>query len=530
MKTKTSIILSLFAALAGVSVCGAELKVSINPEKTFQTVDNFAASDAWSGNFVGQYFGGAQRGQIAKWLFSEKLGRDGNPEGIGLSMWRVNVGGGSLEQDGADIEIYQRRAESFLTKDGKNYDWGKCAGQQYFMKMAKEYGCKKFLLFSNTPPVQMTRNGKGYGPGDFAANIKPECYGKFADFLADVAKHFQDEGYDISYISPVNEPQVDWKNTNKQEGSSWRASEICKIMRELDRALSERGLDNTKLFIGEPARVVYAYGSLPNVDKSWGKVSEDERPTHFLKKFADDSSPLYLLNLKHMDKYVGCHAYKTHETNEDLVSTRKLLKAACEKYGVGYQQTEWCLLPDSNQKTQWGLAEDWIDDNHADMQSSLVMGRIICADFAISDATGWGYWKGMEVNGNFALISVFPTDGNLHHGGAVRSNKMLWTLGNFSLFVRPSYKRVELSGADDYSKVVGVAFVSPCGKRIVAVFVNSSFETETARISLPEGAKVKDFSAFRTDSNMDMGNLRIARADSLVIAPRSVTTLVIDLQ
>ena len=122
--------------MVGLSACAASLAfaggltVGINPQKTFQTIDHFAAVDAWSGNFVGKYFPEEQRGQIAKWLFSQKFGADGNPEGIGLSMWRFNIGGGTLEQDGADIEPYQRRAESFLSKDGKSYDWSKAAGQQ----------------------------------------------------------------------------------------------------------------------------------------------------------------------------------------------------------------------------------------------------------------------------------------------------------------------------------------------------------------------------------------------------------------
>lgn len=55
-----------------------------NPEKTFQTIDHFAAADAWSGNFVGKYFPEEQRGQIAKWLFSQKFGADGNPKASGF--------------------------------------------------------------------------------------------------------------------------------------------------------------------------------------------------------------------------------------------------------------------------------------------------------------------------------------------------------------------------------------------------------------------------------------------------------------
>ena len=252
----------------------ASLDVKIDASKTHQKIDNFAAADAWSGQFVGQYFNDAQKGQVAKWLFSQKIGADGNPEGIGLSLWRVNLGGGTAEQDGADISRFHYREEAFLTKDGRNYDWGKCAGQQYFMKKAKEYGCDKFLLFSNTPPVHWTRNGKGYGqPGDPKANIKPDCYGKFADYMADVAKHFQDGGYNIAYISPINEPQVNW-DSNRQEGSTWECSQMKKVFVELDRAITQRASRRKSSSAKPPPPPT----TMPKAGRACPRTSRNPRP------------------------------------------------------------------------------------------------------------------------------------------------------------------------------------------------------------------------------------------------------------
>ena len=120
---------------------------------------------------------------------------------------------------------------------------------------------------------------------------------------------------------------------------------------------------------------------------------------------------------------------------------------------------------------------------------------------------------------------MYPANGHIEDGGVARANKLLWALGNFSLFVRPEFKRVEMSGADNLDKTAGVAFVSPDGRRLVAVFVNSSFERDVAKISLPEKAR-----AFRTDANCDLGNLWIDEASrEIVLAPRSITTVVFDL-
>ncbi len=516
----------LLSAVFISAACAAfPAEVSINPDKTFQTIDNFAAADAWSGNFVGQYFDAAQKERLAKWLFSRKLGADGNPEGIGLSMWRVNLGGGTLEQDGADIVPLQRRAESFLTKDGKGYDWGKCAGQRFFMKKAKEYGCEKFLLFSNTPPVQFTKNGKGYADkGKFSANLKEDCYGKFADYLADAAKHFQDEGYNIAYISPINEPQGRW-DSNRQEGSPWLCSEMKKCVVELDRAISEKNV-KTKILFGETAHPKYNY----KYPEDWHNKSNEQDPHFIIQKFFDKNGKFYIGDLKSVPKFIAGHSYHTHLRNSEMEKVHREIAKSAAKCDIGYHQSEWCLLGAFKARDMDGFTPDWQGGNRADIQSALLMGRIIYSDFVNAAALSWGYWKAMEINGDFALTSVYPKDGDLRKGGSVSANKLLWALGNFSLFVRPQYVRIELAGADNLDGTAGVAFKSPDGRRIVAVFVNSSFSEEEVGVKFDGARKdeIEKVAAFRTDANSDLANVRVRSKDAFVIAPRSITTVVFD--
>ena len=144
----------LTLALAYALCAGAQQKITLNPDVRHQTMEFFGAADAWSGNFVGKYWADNVKREISDYLFSNEYDASGNPLGIGLTIWRVNLGAGSLEQPGADIYPYQRRAESYKTVDGKGYDWGKCAGHEYFMQAAKDRGCNQFILFSNSPLVQ----------------------------------------------------------------------------------------------------------------------------------------------------------------------------------------------------------------------------------------------------------------------------------------------------------------------------------------------------------------------------------------
>ena len=106
---------------------GSSVGVEIDPDKKFQKIEYFGASDAWSTQYVGDY-------------------------------WRVNLGGGSLEGDESPIKFPWRGARSFIDPESGKIDMSRCIGLRYFMEKAKGYGCENFLLFSNTPPIGMTKN------------------------------------------------------------------------------------------------------------------------------------------------------------------------------------------------------------------------------------------------------------------------------------------------------------------------------------------------------------------------------------
>jgi O-glycosyl hydrolase len=159
-----------------------------------------------------------------------------------------------------------------------------------------------------------------------------------------------------------------------------------------------------------------------------------------------------------------------------------------------------------------------------------MMARIIHSDFVDANAVSWCYWKGMELRGDHALVALHATDGDIHKGGYVSSNKMLWTLGNYSRFVRPGYVRVDMQGADDLDALAGSAFVSPDGKQLVAVFVNSSFEDKSVNLSLPKAwlKKMTKVTSYRTDDRHDLAKTITGEGVNHRIGARGVTTIVVD--
>jgi O-glycosyl hydrolase len=494
--------------------------VTIDLSKRHQTIEGFAASDCWVGHYVGKYWGEATKNTIAKHLFSQGQKADGSPEGIGLSMWRVNLGAGTIEQGaGSDISDVARRTECFLTASGA-YDWTKQAGQQWFMQKAKEYGCENFVLFSNSPPVAFTRNGKGYANGDGYANLQADKYDDFAEFMATVAGHFGQEGFDIRYISPVNEPQYSW-NEPSQEGSPWHNSEVKKLAVELSSAITSKNL-STKILLAEAG--------------AWGELYQGAgHASNQIYQFFDEQSASYIGNLPALAPVIGGHSYWSHSNDGQLRSVRTSVRSKAEEYSIGVFQTEWSLLGDG-----------FLDyDKASYMDIALYMAKIIHSDLAFANVTSWSYWTSMGVElwghkNRFLLISLVP-GGSVYNPvtqpGTATDMPTLWALGNYSYFIRPGYRRVDLAGADDLNGLMGTAYVAPDTSQVVAVYVNyaSSDRQVTTTFQGLAGRAPVQAKSYVTSAGV---NLRKAAglpfdvynaATPLAIPARSVTTAVYEL-
>ena len=113
----------LFFLFATSGWSGTVVHYKIETTQTCQTMEHFGASDAWSMQFVGLW-PQKQQEQIADWLFSTQNGANGQPKGIGLSIWRFNVGAGSFEQGDRSCISSGTRTECFLQSDG-TYNWSK---------------------------------------------------------------------------------------------------------------------------------------------------------------------------------------------------------------------------------------------------------------------------------------------------------------------------------------------------------------------------------------------------------------------
>ncbi len=485
-------------------------ELTIDVSKSYQTIDGFSASDCWTGNYVGKYWSSDAKEGIAKLLFSQKPN-----EGIGLSMWRFNLGGGTAEQgSGSGIDDVSRRAECFLLSDG-TYDWNRQSGQQFFLQKAKEYGCTEFVMFSNTPPVHYTKNGKGSSASGAYSNLKDDCYDKFALYMATVAHYFkQNKGIDFKWISPVNEPQYNWESG--QEGSGWQNSQIKTLTVALDKALTDKGL-STNILLSESGDWEYLY-----------KNKSDQNRSDQINDFFSPTSSNYVGDLAHVPALIGGHSYWTDGSFSSLSSTRSAVAAAAAAKGLKVYQTEWSMLGDH-------FGDDYPGHDKADyIDIALYMSKVIHYDLSVANVSSWSYWTSMDVErwghkNRFFLVRLIPAGGDygdITQSGTFQATKTLWALGNYSSFIRPGYKRVDLNIYNQSNLFFGSAYVSPSQDKLVVVYTNLTQKSISVKPNIKGmSGSISSIKSYSTSLSQDLVASTIEN-ENYSVAPRSILTVV----
>ena len=520
---KNTLVLILFF-FPGLLVAQSEkLKVLLDAEVKYQTIDGFGASDAWRAQFVGKDWPSEKRKRIAELLFSKEFDKYGNPAGIGLSIWRFYISAGSAEQgDSSNITNEWRRGECFMNPDG-SYNWSKQQGQQWFLKAAKERGVEKFLAFPNAPPVHLSNNGLGYATkGNEHFNIKPGKIDEYAMFLVDVVEHFYEQGIFFDYLSPINEPQWEWDDPS-QEGTPALNEEIFTLVRYLSNELSSRKL-NTKIIIGEAGTIGHAAIPMSLVGM---KEKGRDNQAHF---FFNEISPFYIGDLPNVEKTISAHSYHTVWPVEKQVDYRRLVHEHIFKANpeLGYWMSEYCILQKNGEIGQGGGRD-------LGMPTALYVARIIHNDLTITNAKSWQWWTAIsQVDYKDGL--VYLDDGSkgdaglmgsnvasLKYDGVIRESKLLWILGNYSRFVRPGMARIRCELSEEQSIGDGIlasAYIDELNGKQVVVLTNLSEDDVT--VDLGKGKKVKTYVTSR-DFNL---RLRIQDRQKIILDSRSVLTII----
>jgi hypothetical protein len=519
-----SLLAVLCLGVAGLPSLNGEIKITVNREAVRQTIHSFGASDAWRIQFVGKYWPLEEREVVADLLFSRSYDSGGNPKGIGLSLWRFNIGAGSAERrDGSGISNEWHRTECFLDKNG-HYDWTKQAGERWFLDSARRHNVEYTLGFCNSAPCFFTVNGLTRSTGGTGMNLKDEHYDDFAAFLARVGDHFQ-----FDYLSPVNEPQWEWADS-KQEGSPASNGECFRLIKRISDEL-QTCRSRCRIVFGEAGSIEYLTSD---------KMKRSDRDNQ-IEEFFSAKGKYALAGLPSVQNVISAHSYWTVWPVDQLISRRRELgqKMRQSAPGFEYWQSEYCVM-EENGDVKGGPGRDLTID------TALYIARIIHFDLTAAGASSWQWWTAIsDSDYKDGLIYIDPIScrrdnmsdeemtafGRTNHH--YETSKLLWALGNYSCFIRPGMLRVDISRDDDPTEgktatgVMVSAFIDPATEKTVLVAVNYSTEPERLRI-LKTGFKVNKKAAYKiyeTSASADLSFKGMCDGASLM-PPRSIVTFV----
>jgi len=492
---------------------------TINTKKKAQTIENIGASAAWYSEGIGKYWPQEKKERMAELLFSKSFDTSGNPLGIGLSAWRFNIGGGTAEQgDSSGIRNAVRRVEGFLSNDG-TYNCNKQQGYLWFVKKAAAFGVENLIAFSNTPPVQFTKNGLGFNlQKNYETNLREDKYGAYAGFLATVINHFDKEGIHFKYVSPVNEPQWDWSNKfgqMNQEGSPWHNKDIYTITKSLDSALSAQKL-STKILVPEAGILTALYEG-------------DNHASKQIQSFYSKSSPWYIGNLKHVYPVIEGHSYFTDNGDTNIITVRKKLRDTAAKYDVRFWQSEYSMLGNGY--------KDGKNRKISAIDCALFLSKMIYHDFAVANASAWHLWNAWEPGNadfdtRYYLLALKNNAANTE--GDFTITKNLWALGHYSRFIRPGMQRILVQRSDHLNDLEAAQNIMLSAysnsKQSVIVAINYTTSSKTIQVDIPDVKKIKALKQYVTTADAD-DNMRSHPLQSLkniTLRPRSIITIVVE--
>jgi len=483
-------------ASSGIAFAGDHKDV-IDLTAVHQTIENFGASDAWSMQRIGAW-SQASKEKVADLLFS-------TDKGIGLSLWRFNIGGGINHRS---ISRPWRTAETFEVAEGQ-YDWTRQANQRWFARAARERGVPYLLGFVNSPPGRMTRSGLTNSDDDQTSttNLKPGFEKQYARYLCDIVEHFRDapeaEKLTFNYLSPVNEPQIEW-NAGSQEGNRASNDDIRKILLALRDEVRSRGLD-VKIRSPETSLLPDLWQLNAKATKRWNADYGN-----YLQAFAADPAMSELL-----DQTICYHEYTSFK-GPYLESDHLTLGQKMAAYpGSRLWMSEICIL---EAKRDLG------------MDMAIDVAKLIHADLAVAGAAAWQWWLAVSESDykDGLLYTNWRRPGDPE---SIIESKTLWALGNFSRFIRPGMRRVELKGdSHAFNGLLGSAYTDAATGKLVLVYINTTPEPQRVVwiVKARDGAMTPStFTPYITSETENLSRAAAIAVDAGATIPaRAVVTFV----
>ena len=233
--------------------------------------------------------------------------------------------------------------------------------------------------------------------------------------------------------------------------------------------------------------------------------------------FFQPSSSAYIGNIPNVSNAIASHSYfSTSPFANGMQLRSKIKNAVTQIKNLHYWQSEYCILGDNAGEIN-GSKKD------LGMKSALYVAKVIHEDLAGANASAWQWWT--------AISAYDYKDGLVYidknkEDGQISDSKMLWAVGNYSRFIRPGMKRIQV----DLPEVKGMlvsGFASADKKEIVLVLVNEDESERSISLkSVSHSLHYEKIAAYLTDNTESLGKHN-ASINSLVVPAKSLLTVVL---
>ena len=326
------------------------MKIHLDAAKDLQTIKGWGTSACWWSQACAD---SDTQDKIIDLLYGD--------DGLGLNIYRYNVGGGTDETN-CRVPDPWRRTESMMLfdkeKEETSWDFSRDKTAVEVMKKAVATGnVDPLILFANSPHYSQTATGQASGGLLMhTCNIPNSKYKVSADYFLTVTQHFLDEGLPVDYISPINEPQWKWGgDVVWQEGCHYEPEEVAEVLHIFATEIKRRNMP-VKLCIPESGELLQT------------------TPKYLWAILADDE-------IMSVTDIIAYHSYHVDNSPESRREFCKQIVMAHPQYR--FDMTEWCELPCKH--------------HTRDFKGALITARIIGQDMTICRAVTWTSW--VAVNG-----------------------------------------------------------------------------------------------------------------------------------
>lgn len=469
--------------------------VSLSPENTYDinngVFEGWGTSLCWWANRVG--YSDVLAEKTAEAFFGDT--------GLRMNIARFNIGGGDdpththITRTDSNMPGYSKYQNGQVV-----YDWNADFNQRNVLFKALDKNSDLIVeMFSNSPPYYMTESGCTSGNKDAGKNnLKTQWYGGFADYLAEVCAHYQNEwGVKIQSVEPFNEPYTDFWGaySKKQEGCHFDIGN-CEsgIIMEMKRAMEDKNMTDTMIVASD-------------------ETSIDTQINAF-KALSGDA--------KNAISRIDTHTYG------------------------GSRRSELKNLALANGKNLWMSEVDGgsvAGNNAGEMGAALWLSNRIKDDCTGLNCSAWILWQTIDNHiskdgYNGRKDSGMPDITSGFWGLAVADHdkqdviltQKYYAFGQYSRYIRPGYTMLKSSDST-------VAAYDKEGNQLVIVATNDGSSTKKLDFDLSEFSEIGDsVQVIRTRGSMangehwaDIGDIKTQGSGfSAELAAQSVTTYIVE--